>query len=306
MSKAPNRLGKGLSALIGPRTTLRTEPAAVAAIAPAATSPPGDGLRQLAIDLIQPNPRQPRADFDDEPLRELAASIRTSGVLQPLLVRPVGERFELIAGERRLRASKLAGLRAVPAIVRALSDAESLEIALVENLQREDLGPLERASAYKEYIDEFHSSAEQLSARLGESRVSVINYLRLLRLPPEIQTMLRAGDLGMGQARCLVGVADLQRQLALARLAVRRNLSVRQVEELVRRADQPIEAKVEAEKPGERHLTEVATKLSKALGLPVALRAGKAKNSGTITIRYANLDEFDRVSERISGTRSVE
>ncbi|MCC6358102.1 MAG: ParB/RepB/Spo0J family partition protein [Phycisphaerales bacterium] len=309
MSKTPNRLGKGLSALIGPRTALRPEPVTPpppADVPPAAPKAPTDGLRRLPIDRITANPRQPRTEFDDETLKELAASIRTSGVLQPLLVRPSGDGFELIAGERRLRASKLAGLREVPAIVREMTDAESLEVALVENLQREDLGPLERAAAYQEYIDEFRSSAEQLSARLGESRVNIVNYLRLLRLPEEIQAMIRRNELGMGEARCLVSVADPQRQLALARLAVRRNLSVRQVEALVKQADQPIDEKVEVEKPGDRHLAEVASNLSRALGLPVKLKSGKAKNSGTIVIRYSNLDEFDRIAERIVGKRVVE
>lgn len=331
MSKPVNRLGKGLSALIGPRvanTPFRDGPptgtptsdgGASAAIkspagAPASTAMKpttgADGgvtgpLREIAIDKIHPNPKQPRTTFNEVSIAELAASIKVSGILQPLLVRPAGERFELIAGERRMRAAQQAGLKVVPAIVRELTDAESLEIALVENLQREDLGPLDRAAAYQQYIDSFRSSAEQLAVRLGESRANVVNYLRLLRLAGEIQDLIRTGELGMGQARALLAADGAQRQLALARLAIRRNLSVRQLEEMAKLS---VEAAREATPPKtlERHMAEVETTLSKALGLTVTLRQGKAKNSGTIMIRYGSLEEFDRVAERISGKSVLE
>jgi ParB family chromosome partitioning protein len=332
MSKPVNRLGKGLSALIGPRvantpfrdgpptshpqtgrststtTVAETDSATSAKVADGTHVDAPDRLREIAIDKIRPNPKQPRSTFNEASIAELAASIKVSGIVQPLLVRPVGDGFELIAGERRLRAAQKAGLRAVPAIVQELTDAESLEIALVENLQREDLGPLDRATAYQQYIDSFGSSAEQLAARLGESRANVVNYLRLLRLAEEIRELIRSGALGMGQARALLAANTPQRQLALARLAIRRNLSVRQVEEMARTPlDESRQAAASSTaKPLERHLTEVETTLSKSLGLSVTLRPGKAKNSGTILIRYDSLEEFDRVAERLSGKAALD
>ncbi|MBI5864649.1 MAG: ParB/RepB/Spo0J family partition protein [Planctomycetes bacterium] len=315
MSKQqPSRLGKGLSALIGPRipnTPFRQIPAGPAVsdvVQPAggaAAANPSAAILSIPTSQIKPNPRQPRSTFDDASINELAASIRISGVLQPLLVRRVADHYELVAGERRLRAAQIAGLSVVPAIVRSLSDAESLEIALIENLQREDLGPLDRAAAYQQYIETFRSSAEQLSTRLGESRTNVINYLRLLRLPAEIQEMVRGGQLSMGQARALLAAATPEQQMALAKLAVRRNLPVRQIEELAK-AD-PAERRAAAPaKPLDRHTQNLETTLSKSLGLPVTLKPGKSKNSGTLLIRYNTLEEFDRVAERITGRTALE
>lgn len=325
MSKPVNRLGKGLSALIGSRTastTLRdgplnqtpasAPPVAATAKPPAAALSPesadASALRDVAVAQIRPNPKQPRTIFNEASIAELAASIKVSGVLQPLLLRPAGDHFELIAGERRLRAAQKAGLTVVPAIVRELSDAESLEIALVENLQREDLGPLDRAAAYQQYIDSFGSSADQLASRLGESRANVVNYLRLLRLAGEIQDLIRTGELGMGHARALLAATSPQQQLALARLAIRRNLTVRQIEEMARTPTEEAReaAAAPSAKPLDRHFADVETSLSKSLGVKVTLRPGKAKNSGTIMIRYASLDEFDRVAERLNGRNAIE
>ncbi|MBK9119239.1 MAG: ParB/RepB/Spo0J family partition protein [Phycisphaerales bacterium] len=305
MSKAPARLGRGLSALVSNRR-LDTP-------LPLQHAPPVDAvLPEIPLDTIRPNPKQPRTLFDDQALAELAASVRQSGVLQPVLVRPVGDdQFELVAGERRWRAARLAGLMTIPAIVRSLDDRAALEIALVENLQREDLGPLERATAYQNYLHTFGGTVEELAQRLGESRANVSNYLRLLKLSPEVCFMLGAGELGMGQARALAGVVDPQRQLAMARLVARRNLSVRQVEELVRQAtetdpiDPPATRSARLSR-GVGHLADVERSLSKALGLRVRLVAGRRKNSGRIVITYNNLDEFDRIAQQLGGEVHLE
>jgi ParB family chromosome partitioning protein len=232
----------------------------------------------------------------------LAESIKANGVLQPILVRPTGDgEFELVAGERRLRASKAAGLTTIPAIVRKLSDRESLEIAMVENLQREDLGPLERAVAYDRYMTAFVATADQLALKLSESRANIANYMRLLKLHPDIQGLLKDRSLGMGQARAIAGIAQPQRQLAVARMAVSRNLSVRQVEQLAARpsgdvADhEPATERLAADK----HLRDIERRMTRTIGLKVSVKSGRRKNSGRIVLHYADLDEFDRLAERL-------
>jgi ParB family chromosome partitioning protein len=304
MSKPTPRLGRGLSAIIGPRTAGPFPPREAP---PSDVAPSPTGIRQIAIDAITPNPRQPRRASEEARLKELAASIRANGIIQPVLLRTVETgRYELVAGERRWRAGKLAGLETIPAVVRDLSDAQSLELALVENLQREDLGPLERAAGYQDYIHTFNVSAEQLAERLGESRANIANYLRLLRLATEIQGLITAGQLEMGQARALLGIEDPQRQLAIARMAARRNLSVRQVERLARGSQGPPEPSSPEPRVKAKHLDDIERGLTRALGLPVTLHPGKKKNSGRVVIRYNNLDEFDRIAERLGGRTTLE
>jgi ParB family transcriptional regulator, chromosome partitioning protein len=299
MSKPVPRLGKGLSAIIGPRTASGFVPTAAAHDLADRTL-----VKEIPIESIQPNPQQPRTHFDESALQSLADSIRANGLLQPVIVRPSADgRYELVAGERRWRAARLAGLARIPATVRSLSDQDSLAIALLENLQREDLGPLERAAGYRNYMETFAVSADQLADRLGESRANVANYLRLLKLQDEIQQMLSNGQLGMGQARALASVDDTQRQLALARLVARRNLSVRQVEDLARRAPAP-QAETAPPSGVRQHLGEVEQAFTRALGVRVALIPGRKKNAGRIVIQYDTLDEFDRIAERL-GARAL-
>lgn len=292
MSSQTPRLGRGLGALImqpNTATPLSTKAA------------PENRPEGIPVALVSPNRHQPRTDFNHDRLRELADSIRSTGVLQPIVVRPAGDgRYELIAGERRLRAAKLAGLAEIPAIVRQANDREALQLALIENLQRDDLGPLERATAYQRYLSTFGGTAEELAKLLSESRSNVANYLRLLKLRPEVAFMLGSGDLSMGQARALAGIDDPQRQLALARLAARRNLSVRQVEALVQDANR-VPSESGATRVKDRHMTEVEAAISKALGVRVALRSGKKKNTGRIIIHYGSLDEFERIIGRLGG-----
>ncbi len=309
MSKPAPRLGRGLSAILSPRPehTLRID----ASPHPQEARSPGEsgtGVLEIPVDRIVPNPRQPRQSFPESGLQELAQSIRIHGVLQPIIVRNDGNgRFELVAGERRWRAACMAGLKTVPAIVREVRGDQALEVALIENLQREDLTPLERARAYQTYLNTFQVPVETLAERLGESRPNIANYLRLLKLPDQIQAMIGSGKLGMGQARAIAAIEDAQRQLAIAMLAVRRSLSVRQVEALARRRDESLPQSSSAEKiAADRHLDEVAQVMSRALGLPVRILAGRRKNSGRVVIIYNSLEDFDRIAERITGRVSLE
>lgn len=312
MSKSTSRLGKGLDALIGPRPSgpfRHRTPASGAPPDHLTRTAPTDAtlLRQIPLDQMRPNPRQPRAPLDQGALEQLAASIRRSGILQPVLVRSTDEPgFELIAGERRWRAAQLAGLETIPAIVRDLNDAQSFETALIENLQREDLGPLERAAAYQQLIDTLGITIDGAAARLGESRANISNYLRILKLSEDVQRMICAGELEMGQARAIAGISNPQRQLAIARLAARRNLSVRQVETLAKESREPAPQPRPSPPPPDAHLPNVQQALSKALGLSVTLHPGRKKNSGRVVIRYNSLEEFDRIAEQIGGHSVLE
>lgn len=303
MQKPQSRLGRGLQTLVSARPAPAAPPGVNAV---AAADVPSAGLLSLPIGSITANPQQPRSTFDDATLQELAESIRANGVLQPVLVRQTGAgQWELVAGERRLRAAKLAGLTEVPAVARELSDAQSFELAIVENVQRQDLHPLERARAYQHYLERFGGTVENLAGRLGESRANVSNYLRILKLQPEIVDMLSVGELAMGQARALAGVDNPQRQLALARLAVRRNLSVRQVEELVKQAaedavSRETHVREKDDSDGQRrHFSDIADAFSRCLGVSVTLKSGKRKNSGRIVITYNSLEDFDRIAQKL-------
>jgi len=303
MSGSPRRLGRGLDAILGPRstTTLMTIPP------PAPPPPSAETIRQVPIDRITANPAQPRTTFDESSLQEMADSIRANGVLQPLLLRPGQDgRYELVAGERRWRAARLAGLPSVPAVVRELSDSESLQAALVENLQREDLGPLDRATGYQRYLDTFGVTPEELARRLGQSRANVSNYLRLLKLEDPIREMIASGELAMGQARAIAGIADAARRLAVARLAARRRLSARQVEALAKSDTCAAAPDTPASTDRPSHLEEAERAFCKALGLAVRLLPGRAKNSGRIIIRYNGLEEFDRVADRLGASVYLE
>ncbi len=300
MTKNQPRLGKGLSALIAPR------PAATRS-AEEKTVTASQGVASIPLDRIRRNPNQPRRQFDERSVGSLAASIRSKGLLQPVLVRPLADgEYQLVAGERRWRAAQLAGLDRIPAIIRAATDAESIELALIENLQREDLNALERAEAYRQYLEAYGASVDELAVRVGESRPSVSNYLRLLNLNSSVQDLIRAGELGMGQARAIAGIEDPQAQLGLARLAVRRNLSVRQVEAL---AKQRVGVREEGARAGverPKHLDDVERAFGRALGLAVQVKPGRGKNAGRIVIRYRSLEEFDRVAERLGASEYLE
>jgi ParB family chromosome partitioning protein len=248
----------------------------------------GGSLAEIAA--IEPSPFQPREVFDEPGLDELTASIREKGLLQPLIVRRTGEgRYQLIAGERRLRAAQRAGLTRVPIVVREVDDRESLELALIENLQRENLNPVEEARAYQRLGDEFRLAQEEIAQRVGKSRSAVTNSLRLLQLPPDVLSQVASGGLSAGHARSLLGLASAQAQAAAARVVVAKRLSVRDTEKLVRERAQPASRDVEQR--------AVEAELARALGTRVHLRH-RRDGSGRIVIEYYSLDELDGLLER--------
>jgi ParB family chromosome partitioning protein len=302
-------LGKGLNALI---PTAEGSEAAT-----------GDGPRldEIPIDLIDKNPNQPRVHFDEESLADLAASVSEIGVLQPILVRPVGGRYELVAGERRWRAAKRAGLPVIPAIIRTTDELGSVERALVENLHRSDLTPLEEASAYQQLIDDFSMTHEQVAARVGKSRSAVSNMLRLLTLPPAIQGFLADGRLSAGHARALLGTPDRAFQEQLARRAATGGWSVRAVEDAVRDrqaggtgvAPDDGETPTPAPGPGSAGRRSGASsssgrpagllELEDLLGeyLSTNVRVSMGARRGKVTIDFADLEDLERLYHLMSG-----
>jgi len=272
-------LGRGLSALLREVETATT------------------GLEQVPVDLVDPNPFQPRSAFPEETLRELAESIRSSGVLQPILVRRVDAKYQLIAGERRLRAARMAGLQAVPAVIRDLGDRETLELAVTENLMREDLNPIEVAHAYDSLQERFQLSHEEIAARIGVNRSTVSNTLRLLRLPDHVQDMVANGDVSAGHARALLGLESADRQNELARLIAKRGLSVRQVESMVSTA-QSAREKQKAARQVDPNTRAAAREMERALGTRVKI-VGSEKR-GRIEISYFSGDDLQRLYDLLT------
>ena len=258
-------------------------------------------VQDVKLSLIRPNPYQPRRTFDQKALRELASSIQESGVFQPIILRqpdPKLKRYELIAGERRFRASKLAKHTTIPAIIRTMSDEKMMEVAVLENLQREDLTPLEEAQAYQTLMDKLSLTQAQVAERLGKSRPYIANYLRLLGLPSEIKELVSAGKLSMGQARTLLGLKDRKQLVKLAKQAVEKNLTVRQLEELVAQMNGTAEkkrAKRRQRKPA--YVREAESQLQSKFGTKVAVAPSRKKNAGKIEIPYTSADDFNRILE---------
>ncbi|MGQ9424804.1 ParB/RepB/Spo0J family partition protein [Gilvimarinus sp. F26214L] len=292
-------LGKGLDALLG---GIDNQPEAVS-ITPAsenAGSQTSGGERELShvpLDLIQRGKYQPRRDIQPEALEELAESIKAQGVMQPIVLRPIsGERYEIIAGERRWRAAQLAGLERIPAVIKDVSDEAAIAMALIENIQREDLNPIEEAFALKRLQDEFELTHQEVAAAVGKSRTTVTNLLRLINLADEVKKLLEHGDLEMGHARALLSLEEAE-QRELARQVVAKDLSVRQTEALVRRYQQQTTKAVPAEKvdPDIRKLEE---SLSEQIGVPVSLQHN-AKGRGKLVLRYNSLDELDGILAHI-------
>ncbi len=259
----------------------------------------------LPVELIDPNPHQPRRGFDAEELGRLADSIRQHGVLQPLVVRPHGERYQVVAGERRLRAAQAAGLAEVPVVVRDVRDQEMLEIALIENLQREDLDPIEKAESFQAYLDTTSQTQDQASKRLGIDRASISNFVRLLELPEDVRSLIRSGRVAMGHARALLTLRDPARQVSLAQRAAREGLSVRQIEQLVAAGfagKRRIQAR--ARPPKSPHVRAVETRLREVLGTKVDVKEGRKPGSGRITIEFYSADDLDRILRVLRGRPS--
>jgi ParB family transcriptional regulator, chromosome partitioning protein len=293
MNKARQKgLGRGLDALLGGDRAPADKPAA--------SAPPGAPTETLPIGQLQPGQYQPRTRMDESALQELADSIRTHGVLQPILVRPVGaQRWEIIAGERRWRAARLAGLGEVPVLVREVPDEQALQWALIENIQREDLNPLESAQAIRRLVDEFGYSHEQAAEAIGRSRSATTNLLRLLNLADPVQTMLLAGDLDMGHARALLAL-DGAGQIMAAQQVIERRLTVRETERLVHQiltGAVPGSTRA-AGTPPAADMQRLEKRLSDTLAAPVRLRAD-ARGRGRMTIAFGSIEQFQGLLERL-------
>ncbi|WP_283139525.1 ParB/RepB/Spo0J family partition protein [Rhizohabitans arisaemae] len=295
MSQQRRGLGKGLGALI----PMGPPPVADGAVSvvPAGAPVGGAHFEEIPISTIEPNPCQPRTGFDADALDELAASIREVGLLQPVVVRPVGEgRYELVMGERRWRASKIAGLERIPAIVRITHDNDLLRDALIENIQRQQLNPLDEAAAYQQLLNDFGATHEQLGSRIGRSRSHITNTLRLLNLPPKVQLRVAAGVLSAGHARALLALEDPAAQDRLAQRIVEEQLSVRAVEEIVAMGDASAAPQVRARpirQPASPGLVSLADQLSDRFETKVRVDLGKKK--GRIVVEFATMDDLERI-----------
>ncbi|HUQ50371.1 MAG TPA: ParB/RepB/Spo0J family partition protein [Terriglobales bacterium] len=296
MNDKRKALGRGLDALL-PSNRSAT------AVAPQPASPnQNQGAKEIPLDLIDRNPFQTRGQVDEIALEELAASIRVQGVLQPVVLRPLPSgRFQLMAGERRWMASRRAGKQTVPAVVRAASDEQAMEITIIENLQREDLNVLEQARAYERLSRDFGLTQEQMAQKTGKDRTSVSNFLRLLKLPPAIQQELEKGTLSFGHAKALMMLPNPSLMEKCARQIESKKLSVRQTEDLVRSLITPAERAEKSRKHVDPNVRAAQLELQSALGCKVEITDRKGR--GKIVIQYATLEDFDRVLEMLSARK---
>lgn len=286
--KRPSGLGRGLSSLLGE----------VSRETPVAGATAGE-VRRIPVASIEPHPGQPRRIFAEDALAELAESIAARGVIQPIIVRPNGHRFQIVAGERRWRAAQKARLHEIPAIVRTFSDEETLEVALIENIQRRDLNPIEEAQAYKRLVDDYGHTQEELGRIVHKSRSHVANLLRLLDLPAKVQVMLGAGQLTMGHARALVSAPDPE---GLAEEVVKRGLSVRETEKLAQEGKPTRQRPLPIEYKGAHaDIAALERQLGDMLGLRVAIR--HSPKGGQVTLGYTTLDQLDMICQRLSGDK---
>ena len=289
MNRKP--LGRGLSALLS-----------------TAPSPhDSEELREIEIDMVRPSEHQPRTSFDEAKLQELAQSIRASGIIQPLLVRRRGGLFELVAGERRWRAAQLAGLTRVPAIVRDVPDENLLELALIENIQRQELNAIEEANAYKRLIESLGLTQEEVAQRVGRDRTFITNYLRILKLPNEIQTLLEQEKLTFGHARALLGVSDPQLQRRLAQRICKNNWSVRETESRIRSLaprQQP-EAVTGQPRHEDPNVRAAEVKLRRRLGTQVRIVSAKAGTAGRIEIEFYSYEDLNRIYDLLIPSEHV-
>jgi ParB family chromosome partitioning protein len=293
MSKRKKGLGRGLGALL-------SDSDAVQQPTPSAEEKQ-DSIQEIPVQSIEPNPFQPRQDFAPEALQELAESIKVHGIIQPITVRRLEEgKYQIISGERRWQASQLAGLSTIPAYVRTADDQQMLEMALIENIQRQDLNPIEIALSYQRLITECGLKQEELGERVGKKRSTVTNYLRLLKLPPDIQAGLRDGLLNMGHARALVALEDPAQQIFIYKKIVNEKLSVRQVEQLVQAVQKkkPTGAN-KSQKSGDLapELKQLQQRLSSHFGTKIQIKTGKSPDKGEIKIPFTSIDELNRLLE---------
>ena len=302
MSNAPENprkaLGKGLSSLLPGRPV--APPVAVTPTVAAPAVPVDVPITKLPIQQIEPNPLQPRNAFDPAKLAELSQSIQVNGIIQPLIVRRHGNGYQLVAGERRWRAAKIAGLAEVPVVVQELSDAKVMEVALIENIQREDLNPLEVALAFQHLIVELDLSHEEVGRRTGKDRSTITNMLRILRLPADLQLMLAERRLSLGQAKAIMALPDDDMQREVAEKAVAQGMSVRQVEQLVQKMTKERQPKNQTEPDIDPNVKAAIRELENALGTKVRI-IERAPGKGRIEIDYYSADDLDRVYSVIVG-----
>ena len=328
---AVRKLGRGLTALMGTPVQIlspgassanragvgSTPPAAApaldhasAAIVPGLTPDPQEvhvGLREIPVEQITPNRRQPRTDFDPASLQALAASIRTAGLMQPVMVRPLNGGFELVAGERRWRAAKLIGLQVIPAVVREVDDQSAAEMAIIENVQREDLNPMERAVALRRLVDEYGLTHQQVADKVGLDRASVSNLLRLSDLDRSTADLVRAGKLSQGHAKALLSLTDASARAQLAARVVSEEWSVRELErriQLVQKGGAALKAPSDSMTSPEvnardANVADLERQLAEHLGTRVSIQLGRKKGSGRLTIDFYNLDQFDGLMQKI-------
>ncbi len=298
--KGRSRLGRGLSSLISVSSdreesigdTVATDELS----RPTAESKASPGPIEISLANIAPNPHQPRRHFDDGQLAGLAESLKSSGMIQPIVVKRSKDGYQLIAGERRLRAAKIAGLTQIPAIFREVDAHAQAQLALVENIQREDLNPLDRAAAYQSLIDKQGLTQTELAERLGEERSGIANYLRLLQLAKPIQQLLRDGKISFGHAKLLAGVDDPLEQQRLADLVVGQELSVRSLERLMAQPGTRVAPPIV--KPSEAYIVDLEKNISQQLGMRAQVRR-RGKGRGSLTIHYASLDQFDQLLAKL-------
>ncbi len=295
MTEKRKALGRGLETLLPSRTATQPAQAHPSAAATAPAHAPGETVRQIPVELIDRNPYQTRGHLDEVALAELAASIKASGVVQPVTLRPEANgRFQLIAGERRWLASQRAGKTTVPAIVRHVSNEQAMEMTIIENLQREDLNPMEQARAFARLGHEFGLTQEQIAQRTGKDRSSIANFLRLLKLPNDVQAMVEHGQLSLGHAKALMALDSPGMIQLMALKTVASALSVRQTEKLVTNLMHPPE-KVQKERQIDPNVKETERQIRAALGMAVTIHDRDGK--GKVVIEYGNLEEFDRIMD---------
>ena len=293
-------LGKGLDSLIPTNVMMESEVKHATVSTASSAEEEKDGTLMVKLSKVEPNREQPRKNFDEDSLQELAESLKQFGMLQPILVQNRGDYYEIIAGERRWRAAKIAGLKEVPVIVRELTDQEIVEISLIENIQREDLNPIEEAQAYKRLLTEFHLKQDEVAERVSKSRTAVTNSMRLLKLCDEVQKMVVDDMISTGHARALISIEDPEEQYLIAQKIFDEKLSVREVEKLVKDLHKPPKPPKEENKTLQAIYQEISERLKQSLSTKVSVSA-KQNGVGKIEIEFYNHEDLERLLERITG-----
>ena len=293
-------LGKGLDSLIPTNVMMESEVKHATVSTASSPEEEKDGTLMVKLSKVEPNREQPRKNFDEDSLQELAESLKQFGMLQPILVQNRGDYYEIIAGERRWRAAKIAGLKEVPVIVRELTDQEIVEISLIENIQREDLNPIEEAQAYKKLLTEFHLKQDEVAERVSKSRTAVTNSMRLLKLCDEVQKMVVDDMISTGHARALISIEDPEEQYLIAQKIFDEKLSVREVEKLVKDLHKPPKPPKEENKTLQAIYQEISERLKQSLSTKVSVSA-KQNGAGKIEIEFYNHEDLERLLERITG-----